>query len=169
MKRKDHTKRINWIIVVLVSGILVLAGCELSRTVPLDPPNYKPQLMIHCLASPLSGAQAVIRYNKPLGEEKDELIPPLPRMEVWLLMNGERIQAFIQDSIDRFSIAADDLSLEPGNSYAMEVIDLTNDQTYISGSSILPEQPGIVSATAKGDIASFGDYALDYTKSYSME
>lgn len=145
----------------IIMCCIVVSSCEMSRTVPLDPPAYKPQLMIHCLASPQSGAQAVIRYNKPLGEEHDELIPPLPQIEAWLLMGGERIQAFEKDSTGYFSIAADDLTLEPGSSYAMEVVDQTNDRTYISGSSPLPEQPAFLSATAKRDSDYFVDYALE--------
>ena len=158
---KKYIKRIHRICLWCVCGILILTGCERSRNVPLDPPIYKPQLMIHCLASPLSGAQAEIRYNKPLRDEDIDLVPPLPQMEAWLLNNGERIQTFTQDSSGSFSIPAGDLILETGKDYAMEVVDLTNDRTYISGSTTLPEQPGIHSITAKRDIASFGEYALE--------
>lgn len=161
MKVKKIFEPLKWIHLLALIGILVLGGCEMSRTVPLEPPVYKPQLMIHCLASPQSGAQAIIRYNKPLREEDNDLIPPLPQMEAWLLMEGERIQAFVQDSAYRFSISADDLSLLPGNSYAMEILDLTNDQVYISGSSLLPEQPKVHSATAKWQDEYLVDYALE--------
>lgn len=160
MNRKKYYTQLRWIPIWVLSGILALTGCELSRTVPMEPPIYKPQLMIHCLMSPVSGAQAVIQYNKPLGEEKDELTPPLPRMEAWLLMNGERIQAFEQDSTDQFRISADDLVLEVGNSYALEVVDLTNGRSYISGNSQLPEQPNVLTATTKRDSIYSFDYAL---------
>lgn len=158
---KNYIAQINRICLWCVCGILAVAGCELSRSVPLDPPDYKPQLMIHCLASPLSGAQADIRYNKPLREEDNDLVPPLPQMEVWLLKNGERNQVFSQDSMGRFSISAGDLTLEPGYSYALEVVDLTRDETYTSGNSELPVEPDIRSATARRDSDFVDNYALE--------
>lgn len=151
---------INRTCVWYVGRILMLTGCELSRSIPLDPPDYKPQLLIHCLASPMTGAQADIRYNKPLKEKDDNLVPPLPQMKVWLLKNGKRSQAFSQDSIGRFSISADNLSLEPENSYALEVVDMTNNTIYTSGSSLLPPKPQINFATAIRDSDYVDNFAL---------
>lgn len=161
MIKNRYIIHINWTSVWYLGCILLLSGCDLSRSVPLDPPDYKPQLLIHCLASPSSGAQVDIQYNKPLREEDNDLVPPLPQMKVWLLKNGERSQVFTQDGIGIYSISADDLSLEPRKNYALEVEDLTNNNIYTSGASMLPPMPKIISTSAIRDSNYVDNFSLE--------
>jgi len=140
--------------------LLVTTGCEISRSVPLDRPVYKPQLVIQCLASPQSGAEAIIRYNRPLVGENAK-IPSLPRMEVYLLREDDRFHTFSQDSTDRFSIAASDLLLEAETDYALEVRDLDNERVYTSGGSRLPDRPVLLSVNAVPVTGYENQYALE--------
>ncbi|WP_236977747.1 DUF4249 family protein [Membranihabitans maritimus] len=139
--------------------IFLTYSCEMSRKVPLDAPIYQPQLVIQGLVSPLSGARAIIRYNQPLGDN-DVDVPQLPKMEVYLIENGERVAMFEQDSADQFSIPAENLDLSAGMDYAMEVVDLTHERKYVSSDSRLPDPVEVQTIYATQDSHFMDDYAL---------
>src|SRR5690625_6401495 len=63
-------KSVKYVSLLFLCISFLWTGCELSRTVPLDDPLYRPQLLIHGMASPRSGAEVGIRYNEPLVEGK---------------------------------------------------------------------------------------------------
>lgn len=140
-------KSIKYVSLLFLCISFLWTGCELSRTVPLDDPLYRPQLLIHGMASPRSGAEVGIRYNEPLVEGKAE-IPDLPRLEVYLLRDGTRYLEFEEDSSGKFIIPGEELLLEPQRDYALEVQDLENGKTYVSGNSQLPEYPDLQSVEA---------------------
>lgn len=134
-------------------------ACEMSRTVPLNGTLYQPQLVIHGMASPLSGAAAVVRYNEPLPGTKAD-IPELPPLEVNLLRDGERFLSFAEDSTGSFRIPPAELNWEEGRDYALEVRDVGTGEIYVSGSSRLPEAPDIREARAESGEWSANLYSL---------
>lgn len=150
---------LQWVGLILI--MITISGCERSRTIAREPPDYEPQLTIHCLVSPQSGAQAIIMYNEPLGENPDGLIPQIPVLEVWLLLNGKRYKKFESDSVSRYNIPSEELDLVIGESYAMEVVDHSNDKFYVSGNSHLPDKPRILSAKAIRDSGFADHFALE--------
>lgn len=151
----------KWNFIFLLGVIhLFSGGCEMNRTVPLDDPVYHPQLMIHGMASPRSGAEVGIHYSEPLPGKKAE-IPGLPALEIFLLRDGETYLRFGEDSVGSFSIPAEDLSLEMNRDYALEVRDFDSGEVFISGNSQLPEQPDLLFAQATQAKRYRGRYYLE--------
>ncbi len=133
---------------------LFFQSCEISHSVPFDFPDYKPELIIHAVASPQSGATALIKYNQPAGNITGE-VPDLPSLEVYLLEEGQRIHRFQQDSITivddnqyqvetaHFSIIPDSVDLREDLAYALQIIDQNNLQRYESSDVFLPPKPEV--------------------------
>src|SRR5690625_7460929 len=90
-------KSVKYVSLLFLCISFLWPGCELSRTVPLDDPLYRPQLLIHGMASPRSGAEVGIRYNEPWVGGRAE-IPDLPRLEAYRVRNGTRDVKFGEDS-----------------------------------------------------------------------
>lgn len=143
------------IFICLLIGLTAFTNCEMSRTVPMNDPAYQPKLIIHGMASPLSGAFAVIQYNEPLPGMKGR-IPELPLLEVVLLRDGDRYLSFTEDSTGHFRIPPEDRMLEDGRDYALEVRNLDAGVTYVSSDSRLPPRPELRTAEAR-----WGEWPLD--------
>lgn len=129
-----------------------MLGCEISTSVPFDLPKYKEELIIHAVASPQSGARALIKYSQPITGYPGEA-PEFPAFNAWLTRDGYRTAQFKQDSISIIedneysvqtiflSISTDSLFLEVGQSYTMEVLDLTSQDKFESSSVTVPPKP----------------------------
>lgn len=141
--------------IYLFSNLIVLLyiqGCEISTSVPFDLPKYKKELIIHAVASPQSGARALIKYSQPITGYPGE-VPELPAFNAWLTHDGYQIARFHQDSISVvednvysiqtifLSISTDSLFLEFGQSYTMEVLELSSQKRFESSSVKLPPKP----------------------------
>lgn len=138
---------------LVICGI-VFQSCEISHSVPFDFPDYKPELIIHAVASPQSGARVLVKYNQPAGSIRG-VVPALPALEVYLLEQGQRIHLFRQDSISivldnqyevetaHFSITSDSLDLRQGVGYSLQVIDQHSMKHYESAEVYLPPTPQV--------------------------
>src|SRR5690625_7615921 len=80
-------KSIKYVSLLSLCIRFLWTGWELSRTVPLDDPLYRPQLVIHGRARPRAGAEVGIRDNEPWAGGKAEM-PELPGLAASLSRDG---------------------------------------------------------------------------------
>ncbi len=133
-------------------SFLVVAGCEISRSVPFELPEYEEELIIHAVASPQSGGRAVIKYSQPVAGFPGKA-PDLPDFQAFLTKKNHPVGQFRLDSVSvvkdnsflvqtRFlSISPDSLIIEPDQFYAMEVFDPGTQKHYRSSPVHLPPKP----------------------------
>lgn len=130
---------------------LWFCGCsDHNTTVRVDLPEYKPKLIIQSSASPLSGAEALIRWSLPLRGQPGE-VPPFPDLAVFLLADGERVGQFtaVPDSAGYFIIQPEKLDMRQGVGYSIEVDFEGTDKHLFSGMSYLPPVPVMKDVEAK--------------------
>lgn len=123
--------------------MIALSSCDKSITIPLDPIEYTPHLMIYGIASPQSGALVNIEYNRPFSGLEDE-VPNLPSLEVYLLVSGEKKYRLNEDSTGHFSLAPEEIDLKSTEGYSLWVRDLDLNVEYQSAIEKLPIQPIIL-------------------------
>lgn len=125
----------------IILSVFLLVACEDHNTLmTLKLPLYSPQLIILSVASPQSGAMAIIEYSMPM-KGVEAAIPELPLIEAFLLENGKRIQTFERDDTGRFNIAPENLRIKMNLPYSIEVVLPESRKSYFSEASYLPEQP----------------------------
>jgi len=120
--------------------IMILA-CEKSITVPLEKTFYEPKLMIFGSASPLSGAQVIIRFSEPIAGI--DSIPELSDFEVAISSEKGREYNLREDSTGYFSLPGDSILLNPEESYQLRVTNLSTGEMHTSSTVQLPETPKI--------------------------
>lgn len=146
-----HSPSLLCIYVIAIWGQV---ACEISTTVPFDLPEYDERLIIHGVASPQSGARALIKYSQPVKGFPGS-VPALPDFEAYIVRNGNQLAYFRQDSTSTItdndytiqtiflSISADSLDLQPGELYSMEVWERDSSTRYASSAVPLPPKPKV--------------------------
>ena len=148
MKIFDHY------ILLFISGLTIVCmmACEQSRTIPFEPTEYEPHLMIFGSAGPNTGARVILSYNRPF-EGMRGVVPPIPELEV--VIEGRKGEEFVlrEDSAGYFSLPAEELELLPEIEYYLKVENKESQKIYRSSKVVLPEQPKIRELSADGSMS----------------
>ncbi|PRD49376.1 DUF4249 domain-containing protein [Sphingobacterium haloxyli] len=141
-----------WLIVG--TSMFVWLGCSDHKTsIPIEFPEYEPQLVVQAAVGPISGAEATIGWSLPLHGQPGE-VPTHPNLSVFLLEDERRVQQFSAhpDSTGYFSISPDQLKLNQGMAYALELLFEDTKESLFSEVDYLPAEPVMKDAQASIDI-----------------
>lgn len=130
-------------LVFLALLLHLIVGCTEHRNeIDMEFPDYKPTLVVLAGASPLSGAQAIIKWSVPLKGQKGD-VPNSPDLSLFLLENNERKTQFNKDSIGFFSIKPENIKLLQNKGYSLEIVLNDSNKSIFSDESYLPAEPVI--------------------------
>lgn len=144
---------------VCLFGIMLFQSCDSHNTLlSVDLPAYEPRLVIQSVASPQSGAVAMIQYSRPTSGTSG--IPPtLPELDVYIVESGNKSYKLNRDSLGHYSLGASNLQLEPGVCYSLQIVNKNTGEVIKSKDVQLPPKPTVEIVTIENKAKS--QYSFD--------